>query len=171
MQPVNTGVAYLLWCLCFFGICGGQRLYTGNIGSGVLYLLTFGFFGIGQLVDLATIPEMVSRRNHALGSGNAIAGVNQSITLNIGDVPQLTQLKVQPRPQHSVPGTTTKTPLQKLLVAAKNNGGTLSIAQAVMHTEIEPSAVKQLLLDAQRNGLAEIGNDPNSGAIRYIFDV
>jgi len=31
--------------------------------------------------------------------------------------------------------------------------------------------LKQLLQEAERHGFAEIGNDPNSGAIRYYFAV
>ncbi|WNN90443.1 NINE protein [Gloeocapsopsis dulcis] len=32
-----------MWCLCFLGICGGQRFYTGHVASGIVYLFTFGF--------------------------------------------------------------------------------------------------------------------------------
>ncbi|MFM7528836.1 MAG: NINE protein, partial [Nodosilinea sp.] len=45
MQPVNSGIAYLLWSLCFVGVCGGQRFYTGKVTSGLIYLFTFGVFG------------------------------------------------------------------------------------------------------------------------------
>jgi TM2 domain-containing membrane protein YozV len=168
MQQVNSGTAYIVWCLCLLGICGGQRFYTGNIASGLVYLFTFGVFGIGQLLDLVLIPGMVDRRNiylRGLGGGNATASVNQSITLNLGDIP-LNQLQVTQSPV-SASGT----PMQRLLRAAKENGGTLSIAQAAMHTELEAQEVKQLLQEAEKNGFAEITNDPNSGAIRYRFDV
>lgn len=169
MQQVNSGTAYLIWCLCFFGVCGGQRLYTGNVASGLIYLFTFGFFGIGQLLDLALIPGMVDRRNaylRGIGGGSATASVNQSITLNLGDMPQLKELRADQSPV-----LTSKTPMQRLLRAAQEHGGTLSIAQAAMHTDLEPQEVKQLLLDAEKNGLAEICNDPNTGAIRYRFDL
>lgn len=39
--------------LCFF--CGGigvHRYYVGKIGTGILYTLTLGLFGIGYLFDL-----------------------------------------------------------------------------------------------------------------------
>jgi TM2 domain-containing membrane protein YozV len=67
-QRVNASSAYLFWCLSLFGICGIQRFYTGNIGSGIIYLLTWGFFGIGQFIDLFLIPEMVDRRNYHLAT-------------------------------------------------------------------------------------------------------
>ncbi|KAM3093231.1 NINE protein [Phormidesmis sp. 146-35] len=167
MQQVNSGTAYVTWCLCLFGVCGGQRFYTGNAGLGLIYLFTFGIFGIGQILDLVLIPGMVDTRNahlRGMAGGNASANVNQSITLNIGDIPQLKQLQ-------STQSPVSVTPIQKLLRAAKDNGGQLSLAQAVMHTELEPEEVKQLLQEAQKNGFAEISNDPKSGAIRYHFDV
>lgn len=61
--------------------------------------------------------------------------------------------------------------MQKLLKAAKEHGGQVSIAQAAMYTELEPQQVKDLLLEAAKIGYAEINNDPKSGAIRYHFDV
>jgi TM2 domain-containing membrane protein YozV len=115
MQQVNSGIAYILWCLCFLGICGGQRFYTGHIGSGIVYLFTFGFLGVGQLIDLALIPGMVDRRNIYLRGlhGNGTPSFNQSVTLNIGDIPKLKQLQAT---QSST--SSTSSPMQKLLKAA-----------------------------------------------------
>lgn len=49
----NWWVAFLL-CL-FLGTVGVHRFYTGKVGSGVLYVLTGGLFGIGWLVDLVRL--------------------------------------------------------------------------------------------------------------------
>jgi hypothetical protein len=38
-----------------FGLCGLQRFYVGKIGTGVLWFLTFGLLGVGQLIDAILI--------------------------------------------------------------------------------------------------------------------
>ena len=49
-QPTrNKWIAFLL-CF-FFGYLGLHKFYEGKIGWGVVYLLTFGLFGIGWLID------------------------------------------------------------------------------------------------------------------------
>lgn len=47
---------WVVFVLCFFfGALGFHRFYTGKIGSGIVYLVTGGCFGIGVLVDLISI--------------------------------------------------------------------------------------------------------------------
>lgn len=52
-SPKKRGIAALL---CFFlGSFGIHRFYVGKIGTGLLWLLTFGWFGIGTFIDLLVI--------------------------------------------------------------------------------------------------------------------
>ena len=44
----------LLLCLAG-GYLGAHKFYVGKVGAGILYLLTFGLFGFGWVVDLITI--------------------------------------------------------------------------------------------------------------------
>jgi TM2 domain-containing membrane protein YozV len=48
------------------GVCGVHRLYNRKPLSGILWLCTFGLFGIGQLIDLFLIPGMVEQTNQDL---------------------------------------------------------------------------------------------------------
>ena len=42
--------------LCFFlGALGVHRFYVGKIGTGILWLVTLGFCGIGEIVDFIMI--------------------------------------------------------------------------------------------------------------------
>lgn len=47
----------------FFGVAGIQRFIVGDTGIGVLYVLTMGFCGIGTIIDLINLDNMVSKFN------------------------------------------------------------------------------------------------------------
>lgn len=49
----NKWVAFFL-CL-FLGEFGAHKFYEGKIGMGILYLFTFGLFGIGWLISLISL--------------------------------------------------------------------------------------------------------------------
>lgn len=52
-SPRSRLVALLL---CFFlGTLGVHRFYLGKIGTGIVFLFTYGLFGIGWLVDLLSL--------------------------------------------------------------------------------------------------------------------
>lgn len=60
---VSKETAYLLMLPSLIGVCGIQRFYLGKYGTGVLWLVTFGLFGIGTLIDLFTLGEQVAQKN------------------------------------------------------------------------------------------------------------
>lgn len=52
-KPINPTVEL---CLCLFlGWMGAHKFYAGRTGMGILYLLTFGLFGIGWIVDIIKV--------------------------------------------------------------------------------------------------------------------
>jgi TM2 domain-containing membrane protein YozV len=75
----SVAVAYLLWCVSLFGLCGLQRFYNRKPLSGTLWLLTFGLCFIGQLVDLFLIPELVEQANQPLLLAKALAAEAEGI--------------------------------------------------------------------------------------------
>lgn len=52
----------------FLGFLGVHRFYTGNIGTGILMLITFGGFGIWALIDMI----MILAQSYKDGDGNVV---------------------------------------------------------------------------------------------------
>ena len=65
----------LLTLIGFFGVAGIQRFVTNEIALGIIYLLTFGFCGIGTIIDLVNIKSIATQfnQNQAIESANMVA--------------------------------------------------------------------------------------------------
>jgi len=62
--PIDyTGAWILLTFLGFFGI---HRMYMGKWGTGLIFLLTGGLFGLGYLYDFWTLNTQISEINATL---------------------------------------------------------------------------------------------------------
>ena len=59
--PINYSVAWIL--LTFLGVFGIHRFYMGKWGTGLLYLVTLGLFGLGVLYDYWTLNGQINERN------------------------------------------------------------------------------------------------------------
>lgn len=59
--PIDYSLAWVL--LTFLGLFGVHRFYLGKWPTGLLYLLTAGFFGIGYLYDFFTLNTQISELN------------------------------------------------------------------------------------------------------------
>jgi TM2 domain-containing membrane protein YozV len=59
--PIDYNVAWLL--LIFLGMFGIHRFYMGKIGTGIVYLLTFGLLGLGYIYDMWTLNDQVTLIN------------------------------------------------------------------------------------------------------------
>ena len=150
----EKGIAYMLWAAGFMGVCGLQRLYVGKIGTGLLYLFTFGLIGIGQLVDLFLIPGMVQDANNRFLVGQLTPDL-----LAAGGAAAL--------PAKRLPRTTEE--MQVALVqAAEKNGGQLTVAEAVAETGRGFSEVKKQLDGMAVNGFVELDSD-EEGRVFYRF--
>jgi TM2 domain-containing membrane protein YozV len=163
-SEINKGTAYVLWALGFFvPVCGIHRFYAGKPVSGTFYLLTCGFFYVGQFIDVFFIPGMVEKRNRYLLDKST----NQALLSLVSQSPphpslNLAQQKSENKPQD---------PMIQLLQVASENNNTLSVAQTMISLGLSLEETEKLLVKAVKKDLAHIGNDPDSGAVRYYFDI
>lgn len=153
-QEIDPGVAYILWAFGLMGFCGIHRFYSGKITSGLVYLCTMGFFGVGQFVDLFLIPGMIKERNIYLLHEATIKSLNNNAHVTL----------VKEEKQDTDPMLT-------LLRAAAKHNNVMSIGQAMLATEFPIEKVQLLLNRAISQGLAHVDNDEKTGAMRYYFDV
>ncbi len=152
----EKGTAYILWAACFLGVCGLQRLYAGKIGTGLLYLFTLGCFGIGQFIDLFTIPAMVREANNRL----LLENMDPEALARARAAGVLPRVKRAPR---------TSEEFQVALVqAAERQGGKLSVAEAVSATGRSFKDVKKQLDEMAVNGFIELDSD-DEGQLYYRF--
>lgn len=60
---INYDAAWIL--LTFLGLFGIHRMYMGKWISGILYLCTFGIFGIGYIYDFWTLNDQITVINNS----------------------------------------------------------------------------------------------------------
>ncbi len=149
----DTKTAYVYCALGLIGIGGLQRLYLGKTGTGLLYLFTFGLFGVGQLVDAFQIPDMVEEYNEQK------LEARERARLRRGDFRAL--------PSHRIPRNSEEFQVA-LVQAAGRCGGRLTTAEAVTHTGRGYGEVKRQLDQMAVEGYIELDSD-DEGNEYYHF--
>jgi TM2 domain-containing membrane protein YozV len=149
-RVANHSTAYLLWFFFIFGLSGVHRFYLGKPVSGILYFLTFGFFGIGQFLDLLLIPGMVDEKNikYKVLYSSSDAFFQPAIVRDVGYAHAQPSLEVQ-----------------ILKVCRDRNGATLS--DCVIATEITVKEVKAKIEELCLQELLVVGNRELDGAVIY----
>jgi hypothetical protein len=168
MNKVST--SYLLWLGLLFGFGGLHRLYNGKIATGIFWLLTWGFFGIGQMIDLLLIPEMVDEHNARRMLRLGLSP--QGILLPSYAMPSLVngQTQAQIAPAAPPPQEDTQEQLMiRLLRAAQMRGGKLSVTQGVIDTGCGFVEVETTLKEMVKSGYVAAHNDPSTGVVMYDF--
>lgn len=161
-ERTSTSTAFLLWLACALGLCGIHRFYLGRTATGVLYLFTFGLLGVGQLVDLVRLRQMVQDDNLRRDAFRALAEKR-----GLAAAPKVRQLRAVSESDASADGE--ETLRMKLLAAAAKRNGKLSVTEGVMATG-KPFAMVEAELDAMaKSGYVGISNDDDTGMVVYTF--
>lgn len=154
----KEGIGWGLWCLWMFGLAGVHRIYMGKYGSGILWLLTWGLFGVGQFVDLFRMKALVREAN---------------IREGYLPHPRLAERLQAPASAGAASSMTALPPRQNvqqlLLKAAQGNGGALTVTQGVVTTGLTFEQVEGILRDMVAKGYVDVDNAPNSGVVVYRF--
>lgn len=149
----REGIGYGFWCLWLLGLGGVHRIYLGKWGTGILWLLTWGLFGIGQFVDLFRMKALVREANvrdgylphprymHLLG-------------------PPVSPEPAEPE-EHRV--------MRTLLRAAQESGGAISVTQGVAATGLSFKEVESALREMVVEGYVDVDNHPETGVVIYRF--
>ncbi len=169
----SSGMAYLLWCACLFGGCGIHRFYLGKYGTGILYFFTFGFFGIGQLIDLFRIPGMVERENlkWQLQQGptvniNIQGQTGQPISIDQQSYRSAQQQPALQQPQSS--GDPAKDLETTILKLARKFKGRLTPLELAASSSLSLEEADKALEDIVRKGYANM-EVTDAGNIVYEF--
>jgi TM2 domain-containing membrane protein YozV/predicted transcriptional regulator len=153
--PNKVSSAYIFWLGCLLQLHGLHRIYNGKIGTGLLWLSTFGLFGIGQLVDLFLIPNMVDDYNTKLKARMGISAAGVPLW--------------QPVVASTIVKPTREQLMVKLLKAAEARGGKISVTQAVMDTGASFAEVEAILKEMLKKGYVGVDNHPDTGVVIYQF--
>ncbi len=152
----STGIAYLLWFISGFGALGFQRFYLGKFGTGLLYLITGGLFGVGGIYDLLTLPIQVREANLRIGWRNALLD----------------------RPIREVEGYTgrgreneRKESLERVILrTAKKNSGITTPTEVALEGDRSLDEAKTALDKLVEKGYAELRVNKNGGLVYFFAD-
>jgi hypothetical protein len=138
----------MLWLFSVFGALGFHRFYLGKKGTGFLWLITGGLFGIGSLYDVVTLPQQVRE-------ANIKAGVRAAIER--GDAMPYGQ-----------PPARAENPEKTVLRVAKKNGGFVTPGEVALEGELSLDQARKLLEKLAATGSAEM-RVRSSGVVVYFF--
>ena len=153
----STRTAYLLWLASFFGLAGLHRLYLGKIGSGVLYMLTWGLGGLGTIYDGITMPDQVRE-------AKLKARMRRAIDSRLDDLEEIEYTGSHgARPQRG-----SESPEHVILSIAKNNHGIANPAQVALEGNISTDEAREQLDKLVDKGIGEV-RVRKSGSLAYVF--
>lgn len=156
--------SYFFWFLGFTlgtslrPLKGLHCFYNGKIWRGLVWMIPV-VGDIGSFVDLFLIPNMVDEHE---------AKARAKLGLSPSGVPLPPQSAVTQTIAPNLQGASGDITV-RLLKAASQRGGQLTVTQAVMETGLSFEEAEQQLTALVKTGYVDVDNDPTSGAVVYRF--
>lgn len=142
--------AYVLWL--FGGVMGFHRFYLDKIASGVVWLFTGGFFGIGWILDFFSLGNQVDEYNRSHGYYSAA-------------------VRAQPHFSDHFQSTASRqnyeNPERQILSLAREKPE-LSAKDVILNTNLGLDQAEALLRSFVEKGIA-VERVTSDGKIRYDF--
>lgn len=139
---------FISYVLCAAGLltplAGLHRFYLKKPLSGVFYLFTWGFFGIGTIIDLIRMPTLLDEHNLQLLFTNRL------------------------RADLLAPGAKLKSAERSILRCASNNGGAVTVTMVALSSGLTMVNAKIELDRLFRDGFCEKDVDQDGNEV-YIF--
>lgn len=161
---LSVRMAYLLWLPSLFGVCGLHRFYLGKFGTGLLYFVTGGLFGLGTLYDAFTLPDQVRETRLKYRYQAALDAEDREFFRRLGFE---TRPRTGPRGQAGQ-GRQNETVEHVVLRVAKKNNGLATPAEVALEGGVSADDAKQHLDELVNKGFAEI-RVRKTGTIVYVF--
>jgi len=163
----STLIAYLLWLISGCGALGFHRFYLGKIPTGLLWMFTGGFFGVGAIYDLFTLPGQVREANimNALYNQSRRQNVDQPVDRRQENWRYANDGEFRVMGDK---GREKEQPERIILKMARESKGILTVSDVALAAEIPMDEAKQLLDALVSRGFAEL-RVRKSGSLVYVI--
>lgn len=150
----SKAIAYILWL--FAGVLGFHRFYLEKIPSGIIWLFTGGFFGIGWVLDFFTLGSKVDEYNAMHGYYQSNYAPNPHFSDHFAGFSQFTSAFQR-----------TVSPERQILSLARRMPE-LSTKDVILNTSLSLEEAEEILTNFVERGVAT-ERVTSDGKIRYDF--